>query len=281
MTNILKAALRRLAFAVLAFAAVPVFAAEPASYTLAILPSAPPVTMNALWTPFVERLSKMTGLTFRLKHYERTAEFERDIWSGTPDFMFSSPIQVVVAHISSGYVPLVHANKPVAVGLFVRSDSDIRSVADLAGRKISFVGNKNVCSVTLQHLLSNGKEKVDFNKEYAGSTRNVIINVLLGKSDAGAVFLPEMERQSDDTRAQLREVVETRQMGAHPISASPRVPRHVRDAVAKAVLAMAATSDGAALLKAVKLEDPVLADYQKDYAALEEIDIKGLTNWGQ
>ncbi|MGE5466811.1 MAG: phosphate/phosphite/phosphonate ABC transporter substrate-binding protein [Ignavibacteria bacterium] len=259
----------------------PARAAEPPVYTVAVMPLAPPVTMNTLWTPFVERLAKATGLKFRLKHYERMAEFERDIWSGGPDFIFSSPIQVAVAHAAQGYVPIVRARQLVGVGLFVRNDSPVRRLEDLAGKKISFVGNKNVCSVAIQHLLNNQKEKLDFDKEYAGSTRNVIINVLLGKSDAGAIFLPELDREPQDTQAQLRKVVETQQIAPHPLSANPRVPREVRKAVTEAALAMAATPDGAALLKTLNLADPVPADYKRDYSSLDEIDIKGLTNWGQ
>jgi phosphonate transport system substrate-binding protein len=90
-----------------------------------------------------------------------------------------------------------------------------------------------------------------------------------------------MDRESAETRKQLREVVASPDMAPHPLSAHPRVPRKVQEAVAKAVLDMAATADGAALLKKLKLDDPLLANYPKDYAALEEIDIKGLTNWGQ
>jgi phosphonate transport system substrate-binding protein len=281
MTNGLKTILRRALLGVLAFAAISASAAEPAVYTVGVMPSAPPVTMNGLWTPFVERLSKATGMEFRLKHYERMAEFERDIWGGGPDFMFSTPIQIVVAHASSGYIPLVRARKQVAVGLFVRNDSSIRRLDDLAGKKISFVGNKNICSVSLQHLLAQHKEKLDFDKEYAGSTRNVIINVLLGKSDAGAIFLPDMDNEPETTRAQLREIVQTPRMAPHPLSAHPRIARKTQEAVTSAVLAMAATPDGAELLKTLRLADPVAADYQRDYSFLEAVDIKGLTNWGQ
>jgi phosphonate transport system substrate-binding protein len=281
VNKVIATILRHITLAALMLALAPAFAAEPGVYTLAVIPSAPPVTMNNLWTPFVERLAKATGLAFRLKHYERMAEFERDIWSGSPDFIFSSPIQIVVAHTSHGYVPLVRGRKEVAVGLFVRADSPVRNVEDLAGKRISFVGNKNICSVAMQHLLANPKEKLDFDKEYAGSTRNVIINVLLGKTDAGAVFMPEMDREPEGTRSQLRMVTETRQMAPHPLSANPRIARKTQEAIAKAVIAMAASPDGAELLKTLRLEDPVAADYQRDYKALEEIDIKGLTNWGQ
>ena len=282
MLNIALFVFRSLVLATLFFGrAVLASAAEGASYTLAVIPSAPPVSMHTRWMPFVDRLAKETGLEFRLKHYEKMAEFERDIWRGIPDLIFSSPIQLTVAHRSNGYVPLVRARKPVAVGLFVRRDSAIRNIDDLAGKRISFVGNKNLCSVAMQHLLARQGAKLSFDKEYAGSTRNVIINVLLGKSDAGSVFLPEMDRESNEIRAQLREIVETPEIAAHPLSAHPRVSKAAREAVTKAVLAIAAAADGAKLLKTLNLEAPVAADYARDYRALEEIDIKALTNWGR
>jgi phosphonate transport system substrate-binding protein len=279
--NLALFVLRRVALAALfSAAAMPAFAAG-TTYTLAVIPAAPPVTMHKLWMPFVDRLSKKTGLAFRLKHYEKMADFEQDIWSGVPDFIFSSPIQLSVAHRSNGYLPLARARKPVAIGLFVRKDSPIRGIDDLHGRKISFVGNKNLCSVAMLHLLAKQNSDLSFDREYVGSTRNVIINVLLGKSDAGSVFLPEMNLESAETRSQLREILKTPEIASHPFSAHPRVPATVQEAVKQAVLAMAAAADGAELLKSLGLETPVAADYGRDYRSLEEMDIKGLTNWGQ
>lgn len=251
------------------------------AYTLAVLPGAPPITMHKLWAPVVDRLAKESGLEFRLKLYERMAEFERDLWAGNPDFVFASPIQTVVAHQAAGYLPLVRSATPVRVGLFVRRDSPVRDVGDLVGRKIAFVGNKNLCSVSMQHLLTSRGQNLSFEKEYSGSTRNVIINVLLGKSDAGSVFIPDMEMQSDDTRSQLREIVTTPEIASHPISAHPRIAARVQARVRKAVLAMAATASGAELLAPLRLRDPVAANYDRDYRSLEVMDIKGLTNWGQ
>jgi phosphonate transport system substrate-binding protein len=103
----------------------------------------------------------------------------------------------------------------------------------------------------------------------------------LGKSDAGAVFLPELVSESEDTRSQLREIVATSEFASHPLSAHPRVPLVAQEAVQKATLAIAATKDGAELLKTLRLEAPVAADYARDYRAMEAIDVKGLTDWGQ
>jgi phosphonate transport system substrate-binding protein len=111
---------------------------------LAVLPSSPPVATHALWTPFVERLSRGTGHDFRLRVYDRMSEFEKDITQGTPDFLFSSPLQAMVAHKTQGYLPLVRGSRLVSAAIFVREDSPIRTVDDLAGKKIAYVGSKTL-----------------------------------------------------------------------------------------------------------------------------------------
>lgn len=250
-------------------------------FFLGVVPGAPPVTMHKLWTPVVDRLSKETGFEFRLKVYDRMAEFEREIGHGVPDFIFSSPIQLVIARQSAGYIPLVRDSKLIEIGLFVRQDSPIHSIDDLSGKKISFVGNKNICSVYMQHQLMAYGKKLTFEREYAGSSRNVVLNVLLGKVDAGAVLSPDMQFEPEDTHKQLREVLATPKFTPHPFSAHPRVPAAVRQAVKKAMLDIASSPDGAEILKPMRLNNMVEANYQKDYSKLEEIDIKGLTNWGE
>lgn len=126
-------------------AALPAAAAQrTAPFVLAVIPSAPSVTMHTLWAPFLERLARETGLGFRLKVYEQMSEFEQDISRGAADFLFVNPLQAVVAHEAQGYIPLVRGGRTVAAELFVRRDSPIRSVDDLADRKIAMIGNKNL-----------------------------------------------------------------------------------------------------------------------------------------
>ena len=250
-------------------------------YSVAVIPGAPPVTMSKRWQPILDQLARDTGIQFRLQLFDRMAEFEREIWKGSADFIYASPVQTVVAREAAGYIPLVRDGRLVEIGLFVRQDSPIRTIDDLRGRKIAFVGNKNICSVYMQHELMGYGRKLDFEREYAGSTKNVLINVILGKVDAGAVFSPEMEREPADTQAQLREIVTTPKIAPHPLSAHPRVPAEARDAVKKSLLKLAATPAGAELLKPMRLDELVEADYDRDYRRLEVIDIKGLTNWGE
>lgn len=120
-------------------------AAQKSGYELAVVPSFPPVTTYQQWTPLAERLTKETGLGFRLKLYETMGDFERDIVSPqAPDFIFANALQAVVAHQEQGYLPLVRGSGHVWVELFVPKDSPCQSVDDLAGKRIAFVGNKNL-----------------------------------------------------------------------------------------------------------------------------------------
>jgi phosphonate transport system substrate-binding protein len=123
----------------------PASAKQGTVYTLGVVPSFPPVATHTRWAPFVERLSQETGLDFRLKVYETMAEFERDIVSPkAPDFIFANALQIVVAHQAQGYLPLVRGSKTVRGVVFVRKDSPARTADDLSGKRIAFVGAKNL-----------------------------------------------------------------------------------------------------------------------------------------
>lgn len=114
------------------------------SYILAVVPSVPPVATYATWVPFVETLSKETSLDLKLKVYEKMSDFEADFEHGIPDFIFLSPTQMTLARKAQGYIPLVRGNKMLSGVLFVRKDSPYKTLKDLEGKEIAFVGSRNL-----------------------------------------------------------------------------------------------------------------------------------------
>lgn len=114
------------------------------SYLLGVVPSSPAVTTRGNWTPFVERLERTTGLAFALKVYENMPDFEADVAGGGPDFVFVNPMQAVLARASQGYEPLVRSSQTLAGTVFVPRDSTVRTVEELAGKPVAFVGAKSV-----------------------------------------------------------------------------------------------------------------------------------------
>lgn len=115
------------------------------SYTVAIIPAFPPVATHKAWVPFLDLLTKETGISFRPKVYEAMNAFERDIISSTaPDFIFANALQLVVAHDAQGYLPLVRGDLMVKSVLFVEKNSPIKEMGDLSGKRIAYVGEKNL-----------------------------------------------------------------------------------------------------------------------------------------
>lgn len=113
-------------------------------YVLAVLPQKPALTMFANWNPLVVQLSRASGATIRLKVYEEMLEFEGDVAKGVADFIYASPTQTVLARQRQGYIPMVRGSRLLRGALFVRADSPVRSVQELEGKTVAFVGAKNL-----------------------------------------------------------------------------------------------------------------------------------------
>lgn len=129
----------------------------------------------------------------------------------------------------------------------------------------------------VRQVLSQEQVKLNLKQLYAGSSSNVYKTVLLGKAAAGAVLDVDFDAQPPDVKAQLQPLLYTPKMAPHPISAHPRVPNQLQQAITAAVLKMNMTPDGRKLLQGVQLADPVTADYNRDYKALETMDYDALT----
>jgi phosphonate transport system substrate-binding protein len=123
---------------------VPALAKEPKEYVFAVLPQQPPVAMHALWRPLLDRLEQELGVRLKLKLYENMTEFEEDAIHGEGDFVFSTPVQIPLFRKQQGYLPLVRGTHYLTGIVFVRKDSPITSIDELAGKEVAFVGARNL-----------------------------------------------------------------------------------------------------------------------------------------
>lgn len=241
------------------------------SFTLAVVPNRPPLELHRAWIPFLDRLQLETGLQIDLKLYERLAPFLEAIEAGVPDLLYAAPNMYFEAHRSAGYVPLVRGSQRVTGVVFVRKDSPYRTVADLRGKTVAFVGPSNLCAVITRHALATVGTTVPYNTTFSGSTINVAKMVAIGKADAGAALDTSLATDAPELVGLFRNVLETPPIAPHPLAAHPRVPREVRERITQAVLRIAASRDGPALLAAVRLADPVRADHARDYMVFDAI----------
>lgn len=242
-------------------------AGEPRTYVLAIVPQGPPVAAHARWAPLAERLGRAAGVKLELKLYEGIEEFEASLVAGKPDLAYANPLQAVLAWNAHRYVPLVRSSTPITGNIYVRQDSSLGSVEALRGREVAFSGQRNVCAVLLRDALA----ELGIVPHFVGTPTNVFKHVLVGEEVAGGALDVALTEQAPEVAGAVRSLYRTRPIASHPLLARPSVPLEVREAIVRAVLRTAEDAEGRALLQGVRLQAPVRADYDRDYAPLRRL----------
>ena len=259
----------QLACAVLLWLAVSTVQAR--EYLLAVVPQLSPSATYRGWSPFAERVGREAGITLRIRVYRTFDEFEADLANGLPDLVYLNPYQEIRAHRTQGYIPLVRDGSYRLSGvLVVRQDSPLQSVRDLNGQTVGFPdANAFAASLYMRALLQE-KEKIHFTSRYYTTHGNVYRHVIVGDVAAGGGANTTLAAERPETRHELRVLYQTPGIAPHPLSAHPRVPGRDREAITAAILRILKDADGARLLKAIQMPEPVRADYARDYAPLEK-----------
>lgn len=124
--------------------------------------------------------------------------------------------------------------------------------------------------------MSKSEKDLNLKRLYEGSTKNVFKSVIIGKAVAGVTLDVDLRNEDPDVVDQLKVIMKTSDIPSHPLSAHPRVPPNVREALIRAILKLGKQTEEAAMLRNVRLMDPMRADYARDYRGLEEMDIEKL-----
>ncbi len=237
-------------------------------FTFAVVPQFEQRKLFGIWKPIVDELGRRTGLSLKLVTVLTIPEFERELSKGSFDFAYANPYHILRESKRQGYIPLVRDNSPLQGILVVSKASPIRSVAELNGKTLAMPSpNALGASLLLRADLEN-IHRVRMTPFYVKTHSSVYLHVATGATDAGGGVQKSLEEQNQSVRDALRIIYTTRGMPSHPVSAHPRVPGPVRQAVQKALLEMATTGRGQALLAEVPMTQPVAAS-MGDYLVMQ------------
>lgn len=243
------------------------------NYKVYVTPQLAPEIMHRAWAPLLDAVSRETGIGLTLTITPSIAGFEALLLRGLPDFAFTNPYMVLPGRKAQGYVPLVRNGKTKLVGhLLVRKDSAVRTLRDLDGATIAFPA-PNAFAAALYIRAHLARENVRFTPVYVGTHSNVYRHVLFGESAAGGGVNISLEREPEDIRGMMRPVYSTPPLVPHAFVGHPRVPAADREAVAAAMLRLAAKPENRDLFATSQIPEPVRADYARDYAPLESLNL--------
>ncbi|MFM8333717.1 MAG: phosphate/phosphite/phosphonate ABC transporter substrate-binding protein [Candidatus Methylumidiphilus sp.] len=239
-----------------------------AAYSVGVVPQFEARELASIWVPILAELSKRTGLQLSMKGSPRIPEFEVAFEAGEFDFAYMNPYHALIAARKQGYLPLVRDSKPLFGVLAVRQDSPYKDVKALAGKKISFPAPNAFGASLLMRADLDTVFHIKIEPLYAQTHTSAYLNTALGVSEASGGVKATFEQQPPDVRDNLRILYETRKVPSHPFLAHPRVPEADRKRVQQAILDMAATPDGAALLAKVPMPKATVAT-AAEYAAIK------------
>jgi phosphonate transport system substrate-binding protein len=242
-------------------------------YTLGVVPQFDAARLQRIWRPILQLLEKRTGYRFKLRVSHTITEFERELIQGTFDFAYMNPYQLIIANQAKGYLPLVRDYGRQLCGvLVVRNDSAIDSPRDLQGRPVAYP-SPNALGASLQMR----QELYDLfgvttGPRYVRTHDQVYQSVLLGEADAGGGIRETLQEQKPMYRNALRVIYSTAKIPPHPLAASPRVPRKVRQEVRGILLGMGKTEQGKSLLAKIPVRRIGSANL-KDYESIKLKDL--------
>ena len=226
--------------------------------------------MSQLWAPFVQHISKTTGIKIRLKVYTKRADFEKDIVDGNVDLYFGNPGYGIVGHLRHGYVPLIRSDKKLLKGIVVvKKDSGIKTVEQLENQVIAFPAETAFAASLYLRSILKSDSNLNFKPIYAGSHDNAYRTVLIGQAAAAGGVSRTLQHEPPERREQLQVIYTTPGMKSHPLMASPDILLSTRKSIQKAIIDLDKDATGKKLLKSVKLQKPVIANYVNDYQSIE------------
>lgn len=248
--------------------------AHPVAYEWAVVPQYSSVITHEKWAPFIAQLSSATGSKFTLHTYADFKSFEDDIRAGTPDFIYLNPYNALVARKLHHYNPIIRDDEKKLTGILVsRNDSAYHTIQDLQGQDIAFPAPAAFGSSLYLRALLAKEYGITFNPIYVGSHSNAYRATLMRRTVAGGGVERTLDAENPQVRKNLRVIFRTPATMPHPVMAHPRLPKALTDAVIAFFLDSAQSTGGRELLDSIQISRPVAADYARDYAALEKLEL--------
>lgn len=230
-------------------------AAEPASYSIAVVPQFDLRRIETVWRPIIDRLQGATGLRFHLVAETAIPVFEKGLHAGAYDFAYMNPYHYVVASRRQGYRAILRDTEAMLNGIVVvRKDSGLTDVRMLDGRKVAFPAPNAMGAALIPRAEFARKHHIKITEVYVKSHDSAYLNVLLGQADAAGGIRATFDQQKPEVRDGLVVIYETERYTPHPVAVHPRIPAEVVDRVRTAMLAMAAEPRGAALLAEIPVK---------------------------
>ncbi|MDP1524374.1 MAG: phosphate/phosphite/phosphonate ABC transporter substrate-binding protein [Rhodocyclaceae bacterium] len=239
----------------LQYSAAPPAAAETV-YRFAVHPLHNPEKLTQVYQPLIDHLNRqLQGARLELEASRDYQAYEVKFRARAPAFLLPNPWQTLQAQKVGYQVIAMAGDAEDFKGVFiVRKDSGIKQPADLKGKVVSYPSPTALAAAIMPqyYLHAQGVNVTrDIENIYVGSQESSIMNAYIGKSAAAATWPPPwrlFQRDHPAEAAQLQLIWETPPLMNNSVMARDDVPEAVRETIRQALLDLAQTPQGQAIL---------------------------------
>lgn len=247
------------------------------SLTLAVHPYLPVKEIITRFTPLADYLGKEIGRPVSVRVGRDYDEHIVYVGKDQADIAFMGPASYVTMVAKYGKKPLLARletdGNPLFRGYFiVRQDSPLKSLADLKGKRMAFGDRDSTMShLVPQYMLEKAGVPLDKLAAYKflGSHNNVVLAVLSGDFDAGAVKDEVFDKYA---KQGLRALADTPYYSDHVFVTRSTLAPGTIQALRSAMLKLKDTPGGREILEAIKPHTTALVPAaDADYDNLRQV----------
>lgn len=254
-------AIRRVISALL-FATLPLAAtAEPDVVAFGVLNQRSITQTAQFWNPILAHISKASGVPLELRMGRTAPETTSMTVRGEFGFAYTNHL-FTPERVRLGYRVIARPDTPpIRSQIIVREDSDIRSVAGLAGKTIVFPSHEAFVGyqVPMDHLT---RQKIDIKAVFASNQEGAMAQLKNGAAMAAAVNDRVLATYAAREGLRYRVLWASDSYLDLPIMANPALPSGQVERVRRAFSSMADTVEGRTALGAAKAAIGYAGDYR-------------------
>jgi len=217
-----------------------------------IVPQQAASRLAKIWVPFMQDLSKRTGLSITFATMKDIPTFEKCLAQGAYDIAYMNPYHYTTFSIVSGYKAFAHQSEKELKGLIVvRKDNAAQGLDDLNNASLAFPSPAAFGASVLPRAEMKGRG-LTITPKYVKSHDSVYRAVASGIFPAGGGVQRTFNSVSDDIRDQLRVIYRTNGYTPHAFATAPQVPAETIKKISTAMLEIA--QDQPELMKAIGMK---------------------------
>lgn len=193
-----------------------------------IVPQQAASKLAQIWIPFMEELSKQTGLDIRFATMKDIPTFEQCLAKGAYDIAYMNPYHYTVFSEKSGYKAFAHQSEKKLKGLIVvKKDAPYKTLQDLNTLDLAFPSPAAFGASVLPRAEMK-KRGMTFTPNYVKSHDSVYKSVAAGLFPAGGGVKRTFAGIPEKLHAQLRVIYTTAGYTPHAFAVAPQMDEEKR-----------------------------------------------------